>query len=233
MYAVDEHYYVKPGWLYEHVDFYDDYDRKVKVFSGEYAAHPMNGFNKPQANTLEGALAEAAFLTGVERNGDVVVLASYAPLFARMGYTQWSPDMIWFDGASCYGSPSYYVQKMYACNMGDIILDTCGGEKEAREKGIYYTISLCEKSGEIILKVVNAKEAEQALELLLPEGWEGSCRIQAEILTGPERDAYNTLEAPERVAPYKKIFETGESITLPPLSFVVMRIEREETSFQD
>ena len=70
------------------MDFYDDYDRKVKVFSGEYAAHPRNGFNMPQANTLDGALAEAAFLTGVERNADVVVLASYAPLFARMGYTQ-------------------------------------------------------------------------------------------------------------------------------------------------
>lgn len=224
VHAVDEHYYVKPEWLYEHVDFYDDYDRKVKVFSGEYAAHPMNGFNKPQANTLEGALAEAAFLTGVERNADVVVLASYAPLFARIGYTQWSPDMIWFDGASCYGSPSYYVQKMYACNMGDVNLDTCGGEKETRGQGIYYTASLCQGSGEIILKVVNAKEEERELELMLPEGWKDSGRVQAEILTGPERDAYNTLEAPERIAPFKKTFESGESIVLPPLSFAVLRI---------
>ena len=225
VYAVDEHYYVKPKWLYEHVDFYDDYDRKVKVFSGEYAAHPASGFNMPQANTLDGALAEAAFLTGVERNADVVVLASYAPLFARMGYTQWSPDMIWFDGASCYGTPSYYVQKMYACNMGDVVLDTRGGERAAAaEEGLYYTASLCEGSGEIILKVVNAREAERSLTLALPEGWRESTRIQAEILTGPGRDAYNTLENPERIAPYRKTFRPGEGIVLPALSFAVLRI---------
>ncbi len=224
VYAVDEHYYVKPKWLYEHVDFYDDYDRKVKVFSGEYAAHPMNGFNMPQANTLDGALAEAAFLTGVERNADVVVLASYAPLFARMGYTQWSPDMIWFDGASCYGTPSYYVQKMYACNMGDVVLDTRSGEGDASGSGLYHTASLCEGSGEIILKVVNAREEERELTLVLPEGWGESPRIQAEILTGPKRDAYNTLEDPERIATYGKSFRPGESILLPPLSFAVLRI---------
>ncbi len=224
VYAVDEHYYVKPKWLYEHVDFYDDYDRKVKVFSGEYAAHPRNGFNMPQANTLDGALAEAAFLTGVERNADVVVLASYAPLFARMGYTQWSPDMIWFDGATCYGTPSYYVQKMYACNMGDAVLDTRGGEKTADADGLYHTASLCEGSGDIILKVVNAGETERNLTLTLPEGWRESPRIQAEILTGPERDAYNTLESPERVVPYRKTFQPGEGIVLPPLSFAVLRI---------
>ncbi len=224
VYAVDEHYYVKPKWLYEHVDFYDDYDRKVKVFSGEYAAHPRNGFNMPQANTLDGALAEAAFLTGVERNADVVVLASYAPLFARMGYTQWSPDMIWFDGAACYGTPSYYVQKMYACNMGDAVLDTRGGEKTVDADGLYHTASLCEGSGDIILKVVNAGETERNLTLTLPEGWRESPRIQAEILTGPERDAYNTLESPERIVPYRKTFRPGEGIVLPPLSFAVLRI---------
>ena len=83
------------------------------MFSGEYASHPVSGMNLPQANTLGGALAEAAFLTGVERNADVVVLASYAPLFARVGYAQWSPDMIWFDETKAYGTPSYFVQKLY------------------------------------------------------------------------------------------------------------------------
>lgn len=74
--------------------------------------------------------AEAAFLTGIERNADVVVLASYAPLFARIGYSQWSPDMIWFDGSASYVTPSYYVQKMYAENMGDVTLDTFSQEKK-------------------------------------------------------------------------------------------------------
>ena len=120
VYAVDEHYYVKPEWFYAHTDFYDEYPRNIKVFSGEYAAHPVNGMNRPDANTLGGALAEAAFLTGVERNADVVVLASYAPLFARVGYAQWSPDMIWFDDARAYGTPSYYVQKLYGENLGTV-----------------------------------------------------------------------------------------------------------------
>ena len=123
-------YYVKPNWLYEHVDFYDHYPRKVKVFAGEYAAHPLSGMNRPDANTLGGALAEVAFLTGIERNADVVVLASYAPLFARVSYAQWSPDMIWFDGSTSYVTPGYYVQKLYAENMGDVTLNTLGQEKK-------------------------------------------------------------------------------------------------------
>ena len=82
------------------------------------------------AGNVEGALSEAAFLTGVERNSDVVVLASYAPLFARVGYAQWSPDMIWFDGEKSYGTPSYHVQCMYSNHMGDVTLDTNGQEKE-------------------------------------------------------------------------------------------------------
>lgn len=225
VYAVDEHYYVKPEWLYEHVDFYDGYSRKVKVFSGEYAAHPSNGFNNPKANTLDGALSEAAFLTGVERNADVVVLASYAPLFARLGYTQWSPDMIWFDGASCYGSPSYYVQKMYACNMGDAVLDTCGGEKEAAAQGIYYSVSLAEESGDVIVKAVNSEEREQTLNLELPKEWKNCGKAQAVILTGAGRDVYNCMEEPDGAVPYEREYDALEGIAMPPLSFMVLRIK--------
>lgn len=225
--AVDEHYYVKPRWLYDHVDFYDRYSRKVKVFSGEYAAHPASGFNKPEANTLEGALAEAAFLTGVERNADVVVLASYAPLFARLGYTQWSPDMIWFDGTSCYGSPSYYVQKMFSCNMGDVTLDTCGQEKSAAEEGIYYSVSLCRKKNEIIVKIVNSNERETAVSLELPrERSRGEkSPVRATILTGPGKETCNSIREPEKAAPAEREFDSPGNIVLPPLSFAVLRVE--------
>lgn len=227
VYAVDEHYYVKPEWLYEHTDFYDDYSRKVKVFSGEYAAHPASGFNMPEANTLEGALAEAAFLTGVERNADVVALASYAPLFARLGYAQWSPDMIWFDGASCYGSPSYYVQKMYACNMGDAVLDTCGCEKAAAAEGIYYSASLCREQNEIIIKIVNSRDGETEIQLELPEGWNREQRVKALILSGPERGTCNSIREPENAAPVEREFESLEKIVLPALSFAVFRVKRD------
>lgn len=169
-YAVDEHYYVEPQWFYSHVDFYDHYPREVKVFSGEYAAHPECGMNKPYANTFEGALAEAAFLTGVEKNADVVILASYAPLLARLGYAQWSPDMIWFDEKGAYPTASYYVQKMYSENMGTVTVPMEGQEEELRKWGVYLNITLDEKAGEYIIKAVNKEKDPVVLALTGQEG---------------------------------------------------------------
>jgi len=117
---VDEHMYQAPAWFLSHVNRYDDFDRNgPKVFIGEYAAHG-NG----RRNNLEAALAEAAFMTGLERNSDVVVMASYAPLFGRQGYTQWQPNLIWFDQSRVYGTPSYYVQQMFSRHVGDYVLPT-------------------------------------------------------------------------------------------------------------
>lgn len=225
VYAVDEHYYVKPQWLFDHVDFYDEYDRTIKVFSGEYAAHPTSGMNMPEANTLEGALAEAAFLTGVERNADMVVLASYAPLFAKLGYAQWSPDMIWFDGKSCYGSPSYYVQKMYGNAVGDYTL-AAGDYKAAWQEKMYYSLSYEKKEQDIIIKIVNANEEKKALKLLPEDVWkvlDGTWRAQ--LLTGPGREAGNSIESPENVAIYEAQGSICEELVLPPLSFGVIRVK--------
>lgn len=224
VYAVDEHYYVKPEWLYEHVDFYDSYPRECRVFAGEYAAHPFNGMNRPDANTLEGALAEAAFLTGVERNADVVLLASYAPLFARIGYAQWSPDMIWFDEAHCYGSPSYYVQALYAANMGTVTLELEGQERQLREQGIYVSVSLDEKTGDVIVKAVNRAAEEQVLQLVM-EG----CRAAADpmtktVLTGSDRTAHNSIEMPEKIAPVTTQESYDGTLVLAAGSFTVVRI---------
>lgn len=106
---VDEHYYMPPDWFLSNTRRYDTYDRKgPKVFVGEYAAHAEN-----RRNNLYAALAEAAFMTGLERNGDVVQLASYAPLLAKEGATQWEPDMIRFNNTSVFGTPSYYVQSLF------------------------------------------------------------------------------------------------------------------------
>ena len=222
-YAVDEHYYVKPDWFYAHTDFYDEYPRDVKVFSGEYASHPISGMNLPQANTLGGALAEAAFLTGVERNADVVVLASYAPLFARVGYAQWSPDMIWFDETKAYGTPSYFVQKLYGENMGTVTLAMDGQEKELRKEQVYANVSLDERTGDLILKVVNHNDCEKTLELEL-----GSFRAAGTaknvILTGEGKDAYNCIEHPDSVKLSERESNAADGIVLPANSFVVTRI---------
>ncbi|MGN1098260.1 MAG: alpha-L-arabinofuranosidase C-terminal domain-containing protein, partial [Clostridia bacterium] len=117
-YAVDEHYYKTPEWFLANSNRYDSYDRNgFSVFAGEYAA---NGTYK---NTLYSAIAEAAYMTGLERNADIVRLASYAPLLAKEGYTQWTPDLIWFNNTDVYGSPDYWVQYMYSNNNGSYTLE--------------------------------------------------------------------------------------------------------------
>ncbi|MDO4294944.1 MAG: alpha-L-arabinofuranosidase C-terminal domain-containing protein [bacterium] len=223
VYAVDEHYYVKPEWLYEHNDFYDNYSRKVKVFSGEYAAHPCGGMNRPDANTLDGALSEAAFLTGVERNADVVVLASYAPLFARVNYAQWSPDMIWFDEISSYATPSYYVQQMYSLNCGTITLDMEGQEKELAKAGVYVNAVLDEKSNEVIVKAVNRNADEVELSLVWDEERKPEGIQHLTVLSGTDKDAYNRIDAPDSVLPVQ--YETDETgkLKLAGYSFTVAR----------
>lgn len=223
VYAVDEHYYVKPEWFYAHTDFYDEYPRNIKVFSGEYAAHPVNGMNRPDANTLGGALAEAAFLTGVERNADVVVLASYAPLFARVGYAQWSPDMIWFDDARAYGTPSYYVQKLYGENLGTVTLAMEGQEKALREQEIYANASFDEAAGEIIVKVVNHSAQARELSLRLAESYAPVGAVKLSRISGCEED-YNCITNPDVVTLQTAQEPFAGSLTLPAFSFTVARI---------
>ena len=117
---LDEHYYVPPRWLLANAARYDTYPRKgPKVFAGEYAAR--SGANR---NNLEGALAEAAMMTGFERNADVVAMSSYAPLFKKEGYVQWVPDLIWFDNTRVVGTPNYYAQALFSRNHGDTVLPT-------------------------------------------------------------------------------------------------------------
>jgi len=153
-YAVDEHYYMEPKWMYDNVDLYDSYDRNLAVFAGEYAAHTEN-----RGNNMESALAEAALLTGLEKNAGVVKLASYAPLFNRVGHSQWKPDMIWFDSENLYRTPNYYVQELYANNMGAHTLELDADTIALREQGIYVAMSET-ADGEIILKIVNSTTSD-------------------------------------------------------------------------
>ncbi|MGI5374094.1 alpha-L-arabinofuranosidase C-terminal domain-containing protein [Streptomyces sp. CA-251387] len=111
---VDEHYYNSPNWFLQNNDRYDSYDRSgPKVFLGEYAS---------QGNAWKNGLAEAAFMTGLERNADVVKLASYAPLLANEDYVQWRPDMIWFNNRASWNSANYEVQKLFMNNVGDRVV---------------------------------------------------------------------------------------------------------------
>jgi alpha-L-arabinofuranosidase len=117
---VDEHGYKSPAWFWENLERFDAYERtETKVYLGEYAAHESN-----RDNTLRSALAEAAYMTSLERNGDLVRLSSYAPLLAKQGNTQWRPDMIYFDNVSITPSINYYVQQLFSVNHGDAYLPT-------------------------------------------------------------------------------------------------------------
>jgi alpha-L-arabinofuranosidase len=115
---VDEHYYDSPEFFMSHANQYDSRDRRVpKVYIGEYAVTRGCG----QGN-LRAAIGEAAFMTGIERNSDLVLMASYAPLFANVNYKRWNPDLICYDSSRQYGLPSYYVQKLFSQNRGDVVL---------------------------------------------------------------------------------------------------------------
>ncbi|RZK73850.1 MAG: alpha-L-arabinofuranosidase, partial [Pedobacter sp.] len=121
--VIDEHYYRSPEWFLTNASRYDNYDRNgSKVFAGEYAAHIPGNATGSNKNVWGAALAEAAFMTGLERNAAVVNMASYAPLFANTDAWQWAPDLIWVDNLKVYGTPNYFVQKLFSTNKGTQVL---------------------------------------------------------------------------------------------------------------
>lgn len=153
---IDEHYYRPPSWFLSSVSRYDDYDRNgPKVFAGEYASHTTRP-NGPGRSTWEAALSEAAFLTGLERNADVVHMASYAPLFGHVDGWQWTPDLIWVDNLNAYGTPSYQVQKLYSTNTGtDIVPIKWNGAAVAGKDSLFASSVYNSITKELIIKFVN------------------------------------------------------------------------------
>lgn len=217
VYAVDEHYYQKPEWMLENSRFYDDYPRNINVFAGEYAAHVVPGsFNNPSSNTLYAALTEAAFMTGLERNADVVKLASYAPLFARMGYTQWSPDMIWFDGQTSYRTPSYFVQKFYSIYKGQYTVDIQAPE------GIYASASRDDEKQLLYIKLVNVSPEDKKIDIKCDSiSISGTDTVEI-VLGGEKPDEYNSLDEPENIVPFERTVNIENGYTIRKYSFAVL-----------
>ena len=164
---IDEHYYRSPEWFKENATRYDSYDRNgPKIFAGEYAAQSVAIASPENKNNWDTALAEAAFMTGLERNAEVVQLTSYAPLMAHEDGWQWTPDMIWFNNLESYGTPNYYVQKLYSTNKGtDLISVTRDGEALVGQHDLYASATLDSKTGEVIVKVVNTSSDAQEVSL--------------------------------------------------------------------
>lgn len=219
--VVDEHFYRPPAFFYQNVNRYDNYPRDgVKVFAGEYAAHTA----PTKRNNWEGALAEASFLTGVERNGDLVTLASYAPLFGHVDAWQWNPNLIWFDGSRSFGTPSYYVQKLYASNAGTKALPTA---VEGQTERLYGNAVLDERSGQAIVKLVNATPNTRPVQIKLPGNVKVQPNATVQVIASADLNAENTLDEPTKVAPKDEmISNAGAEFTreLPGNSLTVIRL---------
>ena len=211
---VDEHYYVSPGWMIHNQHYYDDYRRRgPKVYLGEYAAH-----NAGRRSNIESALAEALYLTSVERNADVVEMCSYAPLLARKDHHQWTPDLIWFDNLKVYPTVNYQVQKLFGQYSGQryytITSDFERGTPENVRRRI--GISAVQDGFDYIVKIVNYLPVPlQAMilpELVPNEGFD----VFRTTLSGDPAD--------ETAVPVEDQIHIGaDPVSFPPYSLTVLR----------
>lgn len=214
--AVDEHYYMPPKWFYENLHMYDDYSREIPVFAGEYAAHC-----EKKQNNMEAALAEAAFMCGLERNADVIRFASAAPLFARKDYWQWIPDYIWFDGNKAMGTPGYYVQALFGNYTGKAVSDYL---LEEAGKDIYSVVS--EDDAHYYVKIVNAGAKEECLEEVCVKA---DLKAQEDMIawqmSAPDLKTENELGKEIQVALSKKAFADGK-LPIPAYSVTAVVIAK-------
>ncbi len=215
---VDEHYYVSPGWFIHNQDYYDGYDRtKSKVYLGEYAAH-LPG----RPSNIETALAEALYLTSVERNGDIVSMTSYAPLLAKDNRTQWTPDLIYFNNTEVRPTVDYYTQQMYGQNAGnEYVASTVGlsNTQDAVKKRIGVSVVKDESTGDYIVKLVN----------MLPVEVNAQVKLDGATLTNPSATKTVLAGNPKdkETKPVSSAFEVQGNefpYAMPAYSFTVIRI---------
>lgn len=193
---VDEHFYRPESWFLAQGARYDNYDRKgPKVFAGEYACHPKN-----RKNNFRSALMEAAFMTGIERNADVVEMATYAPLFAHVDGWQWRPDLIWFDNMRSVRSVNYLVQQLYGKFKGTRVLKTISNKQAiSGQDGLFATTALDEKQNMVILKIANTSDREQTFSYHFTGLKNGERQVNTYLLQSDDQDVENTLENPDNV----------------------------------
>jgi len=223
---VDEHFYRPESWFLSQGRRYDNYDRKgPKVFAGEYACH---GKGK-KYNHFNAALLEAAFMTGLERNADVVHMATYAPLFAHVEGWQWRPDMIWFDNLRSFPTCSYFVQQLYATNKGDYVLPlTMNGKTVAGDpdqNGLFASAVIDKTDNTYIVKVANVSDQPQEINITFDGMPKKSTLAGGKAVTlHADELAENSLEHPDAVTPQEQAIEASGknySTTIAPKTFAV------------
>jgi len=225
---IDEHYYSSPEWFFKNAARYDSYSRSgPKIFAGEYAAQSVATVSPKNENNWNCALAEAAFMTGLERNADVVNMASYAPLMAHVDAWQWTPDLIWFDNLTSFGTPNYYVQKLFSNNKGTHVLPiTSMGKTVAGDLGVYASAVYDENAKAILIKMVNANRGAVDLITELTGYRKTAQEGTLTVMKGNDNDV-NSIQYPMRIKP-EEITLTWKgknvALTLAPRSFTVLKI---------
>ena len=233
----DEHFYRNEEWFLHSGNRYDNYPRgkgMPKVFAGEYACH---GRGK-KWNHFNAALMEAAFMTDLERNADVVEMATYAPLFAHVDGWQWRPDAIWYDNLRKFNSCSYYVQQLYSLNKGTNMLSlTMNGKPVAgndgkngtdNQDGLFASAVFDKNTNEVIIKVVNTGDKAQDITLNL-KGMKGSHDAQLITFHSDDLTAENTLDNPEKIVPQTSsltVDAPSQNISIPARTFQVLKIKK-------
>ncbi len=228
---VDEHFYRNPEFFLENVDWYDDYERGAsELFVGEYGAQSVRVASPNNENTWKTALYEAAFMTGMERNADLVTMSCYAPTFAHLDAWQWKPDLIYFDNLNVFGSANYYVQKLFSTNPGTHQLTATVSDApniNGDTQGLHASATLDEETGEVVIKVVNATQSAQNTEIDLQgiSGVNGEAAVT--VLTSGSLSDYNTMDQPRKIYPEQSTADvSGTNFTyeFQPISFTILRI---------
>ncbi|KFE99060.1 alpha-L-arabinofuranosidase C-terminal domain-containing protein [Chryseobacterium luteum] len=225
---VDEHYYNSPEWFTKNAGRYDAYDRSgPKVFAGEYAAQSVGVVKPDNKNNWQTALSEAAFMTGLERNADVVTMTSYAPLFAHADGWQWTPDLIWFNNLQSYATPNYYVQKLFSNNKGtDLIRISENGNAVKGQNQLFASAVEDSKNNEVIIKIVNTDSQEKLIEIN-PKNIKIGSKLTKTTLTASQLSAENNFQT-ENIKPLEEnsLIKKGKfSVQIPSNSLVVLKVK--------
>jgi alpha-N-arabinofuranosidase len=223
---IDEHYYKLPAWFPANAHRYDKYDRNgPKVFAGEFAAQSVAVVSPKNRNDWNCALSEAAFMTGLARNADIVVMSAYAPLLAHVDAWQWRPNLIWFDNLRSVGTTNYYVQQLFSQHRGTQILPITTTNEPP---GLYTCAAKDQPTGDIILKIVNTKPTPVTLTINLQGPAPLTGKAKSIVLANPDLKAENSLEDPRKVAPTTTPIANLTSNfnhEFPPHSLTALRIE--------
>ena len=226
----DEHFYRDEEWFLKSGNRYDNYDRSKKaprVFVGEYACHGRGR----KWNHFNAALMEAAFMTDLERNADIVEMATYAPLFAHVEGWQWRPDAIWYDNLRKFNSCSYYVQQLYSLNKGTNVLSlTMNGKPVAGndgQNGLFASAVLDKNTNEVVIKVINTGDKPQPVTLNLKGMKKGTYAARLISLHSDDLTAENTLDNPTKIVPQTSslsVTAPAQNISVPARTFHIYRV---------